>query len=273
MIDTVGRGGGAPDDALLDVRRLEARAVGLPVVLRVRLFGPHARRRALRLERAEVLRDERHHDLLIHVAGQHERRVVGPVVLFAVFNHLLLRDPADVRHPAHDRVRVRARRIERRVELLLEERPRAVLAHPALLGDDVALGVELAEHRVGHPVGFQGEVELDLVLRQRDVVLRHLLPGGRVQARAARFLVRAPDFLADDGLGLLPVQEVTRLLLPLDDLRVVAALDLRFLGRDLREERVDLAVELQVLLERPGLDAHGVGALEHHVLVESARRR
>jgi hypothetical protein len=231
-------------------------------------FGPNARRFPLRLERAEVLRDERHDFGRIEVAGEHERRVVRAVELLPVLDHLLLGDAADIRHPADDVPTVRAGRVECRVQLLLEEVTRLVLAHPALLGDDVAFGVELAEHRVRQAVGLEREIELELVLRQGHVVLRHLVAGGRVDPGAAGFLVGPPDFLADNRLLFLLVDQLGDLLLPRRDLRLVAPLDLRLLGGHLLHERVDLTVVLLVPGERARLDAHGVGPLEHHVLVE-----
>ncbi len=78
-------------------------------------------------------------------------------------------------------------RHERGAEKLLNQPPSrtAVGAHAALFHHHVALFVELAHHRMHHPVRLQRRPKLDLVRRQRVHVGGFVIAGERVHAHAA----------------------------------------------------------------------------------------
>jgi hypothetical protein len=125
-------------------------------------------------------------DVADHGQDRVVRCVIGPEERADVLD----RRRVEVGHRADRRVVVwMLRREEVRLELLLERAVRAVVIGPALLVlDDLALVVEvlLAEcvEQGRHPVGLEPEGQLELMRRERLVVVRPVEPGRAVHGPA-----------------------------------------------------------------------------------------
>ena len=180
----------------------------------------------------------RHPRGLLHVdvADQDQRDVLRRVVGAVVGVCLRLRDRRDVGGPADDRPAVRVRLPEERLEALFELSERGRFrAHAALLEDDVALRVELAEDRVEEAVRLHPHPELELVRRHRDEVTGHVFVGERVHPGASGGRVDPVELVLDQDLPLFPDQLVELLL----ELSIVRGLVLRL------QEVVDLAAPVR----------------------------
>ena len=159
-----------------------------------------ARRLGLR-EPAQVLRGHRADVLFLAAADEDRGAVLGHVVGLVVLLRVRIAVLVDVGHPADDGPLVGVAHPELGLERLHDRAERlGVVPHPPLLLDHLALRVELAEHGVEEPVGFQPHEELDLVRGQLDEVARPVVRRGRVQARAAVVLEEAREVLADRDL-------------------------------------------------------------------------
>jgi hypothetical protein len=137
--------------------------------------------------RSPVLLDERHHLVRLHVAGDDERRVLGPVP--AIEEHLRVRElighVLDVLQEAHRRVPVGVRR-EGVLALDLEELARRIGAVLVVLAEHGArLGLErlFGIGEVLEPVGLDLEDRRQILLGERRVVVRVVVAGVGVLAR------------------------------------------------------------------------------------------
>ena len=171
---------------------------------------------------------------------------------------------------------------EDRVERLVELSGRGRLdAQPALLVDDVPLGVELAEDGVLQPVGLHPEPELELVLRDGDEVGRQVVRREGVHPGGAVLRVDPVELVLDEEVALLLDEHVElrlellvagRLVLRLRDVVDLAAAPgrahLRLLGPHLVAQLLLLGDDLEVPLRV--LRAERRRPLEHHVLEEVA---
>jgi hypothetical protein len=214
----------------------------------------------------------------LRLGGAHEdgRHVFRGVVLPVVVGHVLARHHAQVGHPADDGAAVGMAGPVHGVELFVDHAGgRGLGAHAPLFLHHIDLGVVLAEDRVAEPVGLQPEEELELVGGQLHEVLRGVVAGAGVEAGTAVRLVEPPQRLALEhlllilgDLGVLLDEGVERggvLGREVAALPLQAAL-LRLEGVRLEHHPIRLGDELLILLQIG--DAHGVGALEQHVLEE-----
>ena len=237
--------------------------------------GPVAPRQA-----AEVALGQRLRLVGVEVADEGRGEVVGRVVQVEERQRLGAGDALDVARPADHRPTVGGRLPEQRVELLFELAGRgAVGAQPPLLVDDVALGVELAEHRVHEPVRLHPEPQLELVGGDVHEVEGEVVARARVHPRGALPRVDPAEVLLDDQLLLLreevlePVHQRPVALgavggvgrVP-DAPQPLGLEEGRLLDPQGRLHLVELGDDLQILLDVPGAD--GRGALEHHVFEE-----
>ena len=118
-----------------------------------------------------------------HVPHDRHHRVVRAVVAPVVVRNLLARVRAHVTRPAHHRHAVGMCLVGRGQVGLVEESPRVrVDPGETFFQDHVPLGIELPEHRVGHPVRLEHEPELGPVGRHLHVIERGLVGRDRVQA-------------------------------------------------------------------------------------------
>jgi len=235
------------------------------------------------LEAGEVALDDGLDFLGIEVADDDASEVVGAVVDVEVVPGLLLGVAVEIAGPADDGPVVGRALPEDGVELLLVDAGGGALgAEAALLVDDVALGVELAEDRVVEAVGLHPGPELELVGGDVDEVEGEVAGREGVHARSALGGVDLVELVVDDdGLVLLhQAVEFGAELLHLGGVveGVPGVVDLAggeaavLLGEvEVEQLLADPALgvaELGILLGVVGPD--GVGALEHHVLKEVA---
>ena len=104
--------------------------------------------------------------------------------------------PPDSRHAVRERfVNHGIERLEKTARRLI------VVTHAALFAHHVAFGIELAQDGVLHTVGFKPHEQFNLVLRERHDIGRHEVARESVQARTARRLVGAPQFILHKNLA------------------------------------------------------------------------
>ena len=248
----------------------------------------HGRRRLLAtLEAAEIAANRFLHFARVEVADHHAAQIVGAVVDVEVLHRLLHRVTVEIARPSDHRPRVSTRRVEHRVELLLEDsRRRAFGAQAALLVHDIALGKKLAEHGVGEAIGLHPRPEFELVARNIDEVEGQVVRGVSVHPRAALRGVDLVELILDDAARLvllrlhhvgLAQQPFLRfasrggsVLLKFGDLVAPEASLLRVherlqLGAELRQLRrivfgcpgvADFALEVALVLTAPGDRVH-----------------
>jgi hypothetical protein len=134
---------------------------------------------------------------------------VGTEVLLA----LRAAERAQVRREADaaEAVRVRGERGVRELEQQAAERRRFV-AHAPLFVDDVALGVELAEHRVRHAAALEQRPQLQPVRRHRIEVRRDVVRRVGVRVLAARLLDPLAEVVRHDQVASRSLCRVERLL-------------------------------------------------------------
>mmetsp|Transcript_71465 Transcript_71465/g.168405 ORF Transcript_71465/g.168405 Transcript_71465/m.168405 type:complete len:314 (+) Transcript_71465:1147-2088(+) len=151
----------------------------------------HLGRLGAGLEAAEVLLHQGLGLFGVEVAGQHQRRVVGPVVGARKGLHVGEADALDVGMRADDRRAVGvALGVERLVQRLLDDAIGPVLeALAALVAHHVLLvgqrhRIDLVDHPAQH-VRLQPQAQCQLVGRQREEVVGAVEVGGAVAVGAA----------------------------------------------------------------------------------------
>ena len=131
-----------------------------------RLLRAHRARRAGGGDRAIVRLGQPPHLGGVHVARDHQDRVVGGVIALVERQRRVARQRLDLRAPADHRHAVRVVEVERRRHLLGKQRAGVVVgALAALLQDHLALGLDrvLRQHQVAHPVGLHRHHRLEPV--------------------------------------------------------------------------------------------------------------
>ena len=137
----------------------------------------------------------------IEIAHQRDDHVAGNVMLLEELHRIGRRERLQVRGITHGRAVVRIRR-ECRAEKLLDQPSGriAVGAHAALFHHHVALLVELAQHRIGEAVRFDGGPQLNHVRRHGVHVAGVVIAGAGVHAHAAVTLDNLAELVLDDEL-------------------------------------------------------------------------
>ena len=102
----------------------------------------------------------------------------------------------DVARPANRRHAIRERLVNHRIQRFIKAtRGFVVVAHAAFFTHHHAFGIEFAQHRILHTVGFEPHEQFNLVLWERHNVGGHQVARESVQACTARSLVGAPKFI------------------------------------------------------------------------------
>ena len=128
---------------------------------------------------------------------------------------MLLGNSRDVRRPAHGGPVVRQRFPEHRARLFLELAQRGrVSPHPALLENDVALGIKFPKDRVQNALGFHPHPQLELVGGHVDEISGQVLGREGVLAGTAVAGVNLIELILDQDFPLLR-DELVKFLLQL----------------------------------------------------------
>ena len=130
-------------------------------------------------DRPELVLDPVQRPRRVDVAGQHQHRAVGPVMVLVERLQVLDADPRHVFGPAQDRVAIRVPQVgDGLVGLVEPGLGRLHLARP-LLADHLPLGLDLVAGRTGpaHPVGLDLQGKLPAVGREGEPEVRAVLAG------------------------------------------------------------------------------------------------
>jgi len=125
--------------------------------------------------------------LLAHVAGDHDRGVVGRVVRLVEGDAVLGVEALDVHHPADGRPVIGVLGEGGLVEDLVRGALDVVVdAHAALVGDDLLLAhdLRLAQHELRHAIALELHGEAEAILGQRLVVVGPVEPRAGVRLGA-----------------------------------------------------------------------------------------
>ena len=151
----------------------------------------------------EILLHHFHRGGSIQVTCQHEDGIAGLVVLAVMLVRHLAGQIHDVARPADGRHAVRESLVYQGIERLEKAaRGLVVVTHAAFFAHHVAFGVELAQNRILHAVGFEPHEKFNLVFRERHDVGRHQVRRKRIEAGTAHRLVSAPEFVLHKELAL-----------------------------------------------------------------------
>jgi len=112
--------------------------------------------------------------------------IVGMIVRLVMVIEIVPGDRPQVVLPPNDRDPVRMHLVRRGIDLFPQQIGRIVLAPLSLRDDDGALAFHLGRlhHRVGHPIGLQGDGDAQVVGREHFMIRGIVLPRERVPAAA-----------------------------------------------------------------------------------------
>ncbi len=124
------------------------------------------------LDPRKCLADQLEHLVGVEIADRHDQRVLRRVINFVIRHRVVERQPVNVVEPSNNRPVIRMRDVRCRAHHLVERVLRIVFgAHTPFLEHDVLLLVEILGLEVAHPIGFERDRHVDMILVDRLEVI------------------------------------------------------------------------------------------------------